>query len=299
MKWNRQFSDVMILGRKKAGYGLTGTWVVEGAFGATLKRRHNMARKLKLMPGRMSRGLLRLIGMAITFLFTWFVYASGQIITAAGKSASAARMQPLIPAYGDVEKGMLSSQFSVKGTIKSWLDGSGIGNARITLRDTAAKQIVDSTITSADGAFFMTFLQPGLFVNIWLLGARANNFFGKDTLISISGGDTVNVNLILDWAVPVYGCPPPPAKFGILNMSAQAWRANGVIEMRYSLPTQGQAHMALYNANGSLAREIFERYESAGQHEVRVETSGLSAGIYFLKFQVGAQVAITKITIER
>ena len=66
-----------------------------------------MSRKLKLLPGRMSKGLLRLFGMAITFLFTWFVYASGQIITATGKSASAARMQPLIPAYGDLKKEML------------------------------------------------------------------------------------------------------------------------------------------------------------------------------------------------
>ncbi len=256
-----------------------------------------MSRKLVLLSGHMSSELFRLIGVAITFLFTCFVYASGQIITAAGKSAAVAKMQSIVPAYSIVETEMLSSRYSVKGTIKSRIDSSAISNAKITLLDTAAKQLVDSTITNADGSFFMTFVESGAVPNAWLLGVRSNYFFSKDTLISIPPEDTVNVKLFLNSAVPVYGCPPASAKSGILNLSARAWPVNGAIEVRYSLSTHEQTRLALFGANGGLVMALFDRREQAGEHGARIETSGLPAGIYFLRLQAGEQVTITKISV--
>jgi hypothetical protein len=237
--------------------------------------------------------------MAITFLFTWFVYASGQIITAAGRSATVAKMQSIIPAYGVMEKELASAQFSVKGTVKSGYSNSAVGNAKITLKDTTTKQTVDSTLTSMDGSFFMSFVQPNPIPNTWLLGVRATYYMNKDTLISITAGDTANVNLALEWVVPVYGCPPPSAKSGIFNMSAQTRAVDGAIGVNYSLPAQGQTRLELYHANGSLVKELFKRRESAGPHEIRIESSGLSAGTYFLKLQCGEQVAITKFSVRQ
>jgi hypothetical protein len=258
-----------------------------------------MAKKIIVLPGRISRGLLRLVGTVIAFLFTWFVYASGQIITAAGRSATVSKMQSIIPAYGVMEKEMAPARFSVKGTVKSGYGYSPVPYAIITLQDTTTKQIIDSTITGMDGSFFMTVTQPGLIPNTWLLEVRNTYYFNKDTLISIPAGDTAEVKIIVDWSLPIYGCPPPSAKSGILNMSAQARAADGAIGVSYSLPVQGKTRLELYYANGGLAKEIFTRYESAGRHEIRVKTSELSAGTYFLKLQSGAQAAITKISVRQ
>ena len=271
-----------------------------------------MAKKIIRLPGRMSMVLLRLIGAAVTFLFTFFVYASGQIISS-GRALVKADTSVVIPAYGVVPLygiivwyGPAYAQFSVKGTIRSQADNATIENVKVFLKDTTTKQVVDSAFTAADGSFSMTFQAP--MFNTWNFeaqdvdGAQNGSFQNKDTLISVPpvGGwaDTVTIELYLQklsQAVNPAGPGASPAA-----MSMRAWRsANGTIEMRYALPAGAQTRMALYGATGRLIKEIFDRSESAGEHEARLEISGLSAGIYFLKLQAGAHAAITRISIER
>jgi hypothetical protein len=272
-----------------------------------------MAKKIIRLPGRMSMVLLRLIGAAVTFLFTFFVYASGQIISS-GRALAKTDSSVVLPAYGVVPLygiivwyGPASAQFSIKGTIRSQADNATIENVKVFLKDTTTKQVVDSVLTAADGSFSMTFFQaPGF--NTWIFeaqdvdGAQNGSFQNKDTLISIPSGsglaDTVTIELYLQkisQAVNPAGPGASPAA-----MSMHAWRsANGTIEMRYALPAEAQTRMALYGATGRLVKEIFDRSESAGEHEARLEISGLSAGIYFLKLQAGAHAAITRISIER
>ena len=59
-----------------------------------------MAKKIIRLPGRMSMMLLRLIGAAVTFLFTFFVYASGQIIQTTSKGLAKADSTIVVPDYG-------------------------------------------------------------------------------------------------------------------------------------------------------------------------------------------------------
>jgi hypothetical protein len=272
-----------------------------------------MARKMIRLPGRMSMLLLRLIGAAVTFLFTFFVYASGQIISS-GRALVKADTSVVIPVYGVVPLygivvwyGPASAQFSVKGTIRSQADNAKIENVKVFVKDTTTKQVVDSALTAADGSFSMTFFQS-LGFNTWIFeaqdidGAQNGSFQNKDTLISIPAGsglaDTVTIELYLQKLSQAVN-PVGPGAFPAA-MSMRAWRsANGTIEMRYALPAGAQTRMALYGASGRLIKEIFDRSESAGEHAARLETSGLSAGMYFLKLQTGAHAAITRISIER
>jgi hypothetical protein len=271
-----------------------------------------MAKKIIRFPGRMSMVLLRLMGTAVTFLFTFFVYASGQIISS-GRALVKADTTVVFPAYGVVPLygiivwyGPASAQFSVKGTIRSQADNAAIENIKVFLKDTTTKQVVDSALTAADGSFSMT-IQTPLF-NTWIFeaqdidGAQNGSFQNKDTLISFSpvGGwaDTVTIELYLQKLSSAVNPAGPGASPAAMSM--RAWRsANGTIEMRYALPAEAQTRMALYGATGRLIKEIFDRSQSAGEHEARLETSGLSAGIYFLKLQAGTHAAITRISIER
>jgi hypothetical protein len=253
-----------------------------------------MARKIKLVSGHLSGMFLRLTGMAIAFLFSVFVYASGQIITAAGKSGATAKRQSIVPDYAFVAA---VPQFSVKGIVESSYDSSVISNVKVTLKDTVTKQVVDSTVTGADGTFFMTVTKPSQVLYALLHVYPTFQFFSKDTLLSIPANDTVNVKLFLNSNVPVYGCPPASAISGMAHLSAYACRLGGVIEMHYSLSAHEQTRLSLFGANGRLVKELFDRHEQAGEHQARMETAGLSTGIYYLLLQAGKQVAITKIAI--
>ncbi len=294
-----------------------------------------MAKKLIRLPGRMSGMLLRLIGTGITFLFTFFVYASGQIVqsTSSGKSTSAknvlakaghadsaisvAPAYGISPMYGPIaEYGMPHAQFSIKGTIRSLDKDSPVENEKIVVQDTATKQVVDSAFTAADGSFFITFSQYPAVLNTWILEARDvdgtqnGSFLNKDTLVSIPadslkggsgwyiGADTVDVELYLTRASSA--AAPLRPQDSKTRPSMLVWRGlDGAIDMRYSLPSQEQTRLALFGANGRLVRELFDKSESAGLHEARLETSGLLAGTYFLKLQAGSMAAITRISIER
>jgi|WetSurMetagenome_2_1015567.scaffolds.fasta_scaffold00142_18 hypothetical protein len=256
-----------------------------------------MARKIRLVSNRLSGLLLRLTGMAIAFLFSAFVHASGQIITAAGKCGAAVKRQSIVPAYAFIADSTPVSRFSAKGVIESSVDSTAIATVKVTLRDTASKQVLDSTITNADGMFFMTVTNPSPVLHAFLHVDRIARFFGKDTLLSIPAGDTANVQLRLYSAVPVYGCPPASATSGMANVFTHACRLGAAIEVRYSLSAGGQTRLSLFKANGTLVTEVFCGREQAGDHEARMETAGLPGGMYYLLLRAGGYVAVTKIAV--
>jgi putative lipoprotein (rSAM/lipoprotein system) len=297
-----------------------------------------MAKKIIRLPGHMSRSLLRLASAGVAFLFTLFIYASGQVTQAtsqgktalakAGSGNSLQSLDSIMPAYGVIgplygiigEYGMPYAEFSVKGTIRSSFDGAKLEGVEVIVKDTVTKQTMDSSFTTTDGSFLVSFRQtpkiaaPAL--NTWVLqvrdidGAHNGSFANKDTLISIPtdslkggsgfliGADTVNVELYLQ-KIPVSVIPTVNGA-SQARLSVLAWRGvNAAIETRYSLPVAALTRIALYSATGRLLRDIFERVESAGDHAANIETSGLSAGTYFLKLQSGAYDAITRIVVER
>src|SRR5271157_4699584 len=207
-----------------------------------------MAKQLIRFPGHMSRLLLRIIGMAVTSLFTFFVSASGQIISP-GKALTKAESVTVVPAYGIALYGMPSASFTIKGTVT-------IAQAHITLQDTLTKQIVDSSISKADGSFFMTFSEMPRALTTWVLaGIRNPDCEIPDTLISVPldslkggsgfyvGADTVNINPIARCRLLSEDPTTHPSQTLAMRVSQ---RANGAIETEYMLPTSGQIRMGLY-----------------------------------------------------
>jgi hypothetical protein len=183
------------------------------------------------------------------------------------------------------------------------------------VQDTSTKQVVDSAFTAPDGSFFMTFKEV-INLTTWIFkvrdarGAQGVSLSDKDTLISISpdsltggselfrGADTVDIELYLQKSSSAAGTTTPGSS--LARLSLRAWRnADGTVGVHYTLPSQEQTRAALYNANGVLVHELFVRNEPAGQHEARMETSGLPAGMYFLKLQAGNHAAITRVPIEQ
>ena len=255
-----------------------------------------MAKQLIRFPGHMSRILLRIIGMAVTSLFTFFVSASGQIITT-GRALAKADSIIVIPTYGIIAYGVIGTYFTIKGTIRSAADSTPVKSAKVTVKHQDTEQPIDSSFTAIDGSFSMAFFGIGI-LNNWILEVQDSLFLTKDTLISDTGNaiDTKDVELYLQ-KIPLAAKPIGGSDIAKAAPSLQVRQeARGSIETSYVLPTSGQIHMALYGVNGRLVKTFLDRYESVGKHEASLGISGLPTGIYFLKLQTNTHAAITKIS---
>lgn len=255
-----------------------------------------MAKQLIRFPGQMSRFSLRLIGTVVTFLFSFFVYASGQVISG-GRALPIADSSIVLPviAYGVMSP--IHVSFTIKGTIRSKADSTPVKNARVTVKHQDTEQPVDSSLTATDGSFSMAFFGMGI-LNNWILEVQDSLFLTKDTLISDTGNaiDTKDVELYLQ-KIPLAAKPIGGSDIAKAAPSLQVRQeARGSIETSYVLPTSGQIHMALYGVNGRLVKTFLDRYESEGKHEASLGISGLPSGIYFLKLQTDTHAAITKIS---
>lgn len=72
---------------------------------------------------------------------------------------------------------------------------------------------------------------------------------------------------------------------------------NPTTSIRYSLPAAGLVRLEVYDMLGKRVAVIADGFESAGEHTVQFDASGLSSGIYFYKLQSGAYTAIRKLVL--
>jgi putative lipoprotein (rSAM/lipoprotein system) len=292
-----------------------------------------MAKKMIGFPGHASLWMLRLFGAMVTFVFTFFVYTSGQVIQyagagkpgvakAAGKTALPGDSVIPVPSYGirPIDSvialyGMPHADFSIKGKIRSEAGNAPIKNIKIVATDTSTKQIVDSAITQEDGSFSMTFTRPSWY-HTWVIdvrdidGDQNGAFFAKDTLVSIpldslrggtgfySGAASADIELFLENRTSVISGDVPgiTGSRPALDVSVLPDLS---LALRYTLPVQGRAAISLFSASGRLLREISDKWESAGGHNAAIPAAGLSAGTYFLRVQTATHAAIAKVRFGR
>ena len=65
----------------------------------------------------------------------------------------------------------------------------------------------------------------------------------------------------------------------------------------YSVPRESFVTLTVYNMIGQELRTLVSSMQSAGDHTVRFDASGLSGGIYFYKLRSGHQTAIKKMIL--
>lgn len=67
--------------------------------------------------------------------------------------------------------------------------------------------------------------------------------------------------------------------------------------IRYSLQAAGHVKLEVYDLLGNRVAEIVNGNESAGEHTVRFNASGLTSGVYFYKIQSGSFTSIKKLLL--
>jgi|WetSurMetagenome_2_1015567.scaffolds.fasta_scaffold00172_36 hypothetical protein len=262
------------------------------------------------LPGQLSTVLLRLLGMAITFLFTSFLYASGQAIQVTQVTvvktglAKTVRIDSTQPLYGIPACLIPHASYFFKGHIRSVADSQALREIKVSANGRIS-------YTGQDGYFYLSNIDESPPITNWTFEATDTTelFEAKDTLISIpmdslkhgdglcfAGSDTVDLDLYLN-KIPdkANAIDPKP-----VQMPLRIQQSNGMVRVCYNDGplAQDKAFLALYNVHGRLVREVLDRVVGVGPHEVGIDASCLPAGIYFLKLRSVTRTAIAKIVLR-
>ena len=67
----------------------------------------------------------------------------------------------------------------------------------------------------------------------------------------------------------------------------------------YTLPTGGHSVLNVYNTLGQLVVTLVDDHQTAGQHTVVLDGSGLASGVYFCRLTAGSFIATRKVMLVR
>lgn len=70
-------------------------------------------------------------------------------------------------------------------------------------------------------------------------------------------------------------------------------------QIGFSLSQAGRVQIKLYNINGAIVKNIMDDYESSGYHEIKVNLTGLSAGMYIYVMDVGGRQLSKKLLLVK
>ena len=108
-----------------------------------------------------------------------------------------------------------------------------------------------------------------------------------------------------------YGLPPPPPVTGISAHEKGSLPERYVLEqnypnpfnpsttIRYGLPQRANVSLIIYNTLGQQVAVLQNGEQEAGSHEVRVDGSNLSSGVYFYRLQAGGFIQAKKFVLVR
>ena len=94
--------------------------------------------------------------------------------------------------------------------------------------------------------------------------------------------------------------PDPPPTPDIPSLLAAPNPARDATTIRYSLAGPQQVSLTLYNLQGrAVARPLVRALQSAGPQQVQLSTTGLRAGCYLYRLDLGRLSATRKLVVVR
>lgn len=96
---------------------------------------------------------------------------------------------------------------------------------------------------------------------------------------------------------PSTGASPPERAFALDPIAPNPVWADATL--RYTLDASAPVRLALYDVLGREVRVWVDKRQSAGAHDVAVDASTLSPGVYFVRLSTGSDTATRKLTVIR
>ena len=74
---------------------------------------------------------------------------------------------------------------------------------------------------------------------------------------------------------------------------------NPSTQLSYTLKTDGQVRLTVYNLVGQIVNVVIDEYQTAGSYEYNYDATNLPAGIYLYKLQVGEYSSVKRMTLVK
>jgi hypothetical protein len=188
--------------------------------------------------------------------------------------------------------------------------GSGLMlNVIYTPANNGTNYTVTANITNGQNQRFehsqLRFLMPnepgtvsvtgGTLLQVDTSGPHAVCYVGVDILASSSRTVTVTLTPAPAGVTADLGTPGRPVIIG--SVPNPFGRRTAI---RFGLPRDGWASLALYDVSGRRVAKIFEGHETAGYHEVDWANNGAAEpGLYFLRLQTDGADVTSKVVVTR
>ena len=85
-----------------------------------------------------------------------------------------------------------------------------------------------------------------------------------------------------------------PLQFALYNNYPNPF--NPTTTIPYSIPEQANVRLSIFNLLGEKVETLVDEIKPAGNYTAKFYASGLSSGVYFYRLEVGAKVAVKKLT---
>ncbi|MFN3597652.1 MAG: choice-of-anchor D domain-containing protein [Rubricoccaceae bacterium] len=143
--------------------------------------------------------------------------------------------------------------------------------------------------------------QQALQVTVDATAAEPGNYTAE---LRIATDDPANPEIVVPIAINVTGRvsnegDAVPVAFRVHQNQPNPFAATGATQIRYDLPEASAVSIRVYDTAGRLVATLLEAEQPAGFHDVRWDARGLSAGVYFLRVQAGAQQETMRMTVVR
>ncbi len=165
-------------------------------------------------------------------------------------------------------------------SLNSWANTNGMPEASFSLR------FSNASISISDyGAYAMP--------KIVVLGANTHTVFFDN---SVTTFNAANLQTAINNALTATGVNEPGSDF--YNISLYPVPSNGQTTLSLGLKSISEIKIELYNVVGKKVSEIYNHQLNSGYNEIRINTSDLTNGIYFIKIGVADRNKILKLIVS-
>ncbi|MDZ7266674.1 MAG: carboxypeptidase regulatory-like domain-containing protein [candidate division KSB1 bacterium] len=190
------------------------------------------------------------------------------------------------------------------GHVRDAATGAAIAGACVYLPDEYA-----TTRSTAAGNYELPWFKDGEV----RVAAEARGYRGDTLRVNVTASGTTRLDFFLQKSVTTVAdrlvksarrdfvlLPGYPNPFSVTAMAAKG----GAIQLTYRLPELAPVRLAVWNALGQRVITLVDQVQNAGEYKVRWngrDEAGrqLSAGVYYVKLQAGAQVRQRRVTVVK
>jgi len=184
------------------------------------------------------------------------------------------------------------------------LSHDGVTDTLIDRPGAGGQNIFDAALHIAASCDVQAGIAPlsGIYRPYQLSGFSSGRGAAGDWVLGIHDTESGNEGTLEAWGLRVYyetmvGMGEMPDQGG-LEMRIFPNPCSDAMRLRYLIHDIGYLKSDLYGIDGRKIKELIRKEVQPGEHEMIIDVSDLPAGVYFIRLQVGVEIAVRKVVIS-